>query len=84
MFKRKEYVYHVVYGFQKGLQNGNGHITIYRNSKIRYEDDIVKLKEYIEEKYDLGNIVIYNWIRLKNAHYTDWFVIKITILEGEY
>jgi hypothetical protein len=68
MFRRKSYVYHVVYNFQRGNQSGRGSITIYRNAKISTVEDIEIVKNYIEKNFVNGNVIVENWIRLKNAY----------------
>lgn len=65
-FKRKDYVYHVAYQWSNDRLSGFGSITIYRNKKIKTNDDVKNIKEYIEKENPVGNVVIINWIRLKN------------------
>jgi hypothetical protein len=65
----KSYVYHVVYSFSNGFNSGQGSITMYRNRKINTVEDVKLLKEYIENETNVdGNVIIENWIRLKNAY----------------
>lgn len=67
MFKRKQYVYHVVYSYPMG----NGTITIYRASKIKTVEDVKSVKRFIEENYGYKNVLITNWIKLKRSHVPD-------------
>lgn len=68
MWKRKRYVYHIVYNFKREHSDGRGSMTLYRVRKIKTIQDVTSIKEYLEREHQLGNVIIENWIRLKNAH----------------
>lgn len=67
LFGNKKFVYHVVFDFKNRFGGGRGCTTIYRKTKIKTVEDVRELKSYIEKDKSMGNVVIENWIRLKNA-----------------
>lgn len=65
MFWNKEYIYHVVYEFQKGRTNGKGKIKMTLGSKLNNSEMIDSVAEYIQKENSFDNVIIINWIKIK-------------------
>lgn len=61
------YVYHVAYCYanndNKSL-SGYGSLTIYRSNKLDTDEEIKDLVTFIQNKYNLDNVIILNFILL--------------------
>ncbi len=60
----KRYVYHIYYIYLKNNINGYGSVTLYRESKIDTEDEVVSVQKFIQKEYELDNVIIANFILL--------------------
>lgn len=68
MFKKKSYVYHVVYQYKIFQVSGHGSMIIYKNHKIKTIEHVAALKKFIEKHQKFDSVIIQNWIRLKNEY----------------
>jgi len=62
MDKKGKYKYYVLYGAD-GLQGG---LEISTDKKIETMKVITDINKYIEDKYKYRNVILQNWIRLRD------------------
>ena len=66
MSEKQIYLYHVVYHYSSSGRNGIGSLTVELNKKITSSKAIKDIKEYIENKNVLDDVVITNWKELES------------------